>query len=114
MGLLRKGSAFSIVPHEAQARGFRWTNSVPRLWIWTVTLQLNSLWLIVLCLILGFGFAFAAWERPSAMAVLLRPDPGGCTKTPLLRGRHRVAAGGHGEWHVEVTSMAGRRLAPPL
>lgn len=75
----------------------------------------------VSCLILGCVFAFVAWECPSAMAVLLRPDPGGCTKTPLLWGRHCTAAGGHGEWSVEVppwsvvsTSIAGRAPAPPL
>lgn len=43
MGLLRKESAFSIVPHEARARGFWWTNSVTRVWLWPVTLQLNPL-----------------------------------------------------------------------
>lgn len=79
-----------------------------------MTLQLNSLWLIVLCLILGFGFAFAAWECPSTMAVLLRPDPGGCAKTPLLWRRHCVAAGGHGEWHMEGTSTDGRARASPV
>lgn len=79
-----------------------------------MTLRLKSLWLIVLCLILGFVFAFPAWECPSAVAVLLRPDPGGCTKTPLLRGRHRVAAGGHGEWHMAGASTARRACAPPV
>lgn len=74
-------------------------------------LQLNSLWLFVLCVILSFVFAFAAWECPSAVAVLLRPDPGGCPKTPLLWGGHRVAAGGHGEHHTEGTSVAGRARA---
>lgn len=48
------------------------------------------------------------------MAVLLRPDPGGCTKTPLLWGRHCTAAGGHGEWSVEGISMAGRAPATHL
>lgn len=64
--------------------------------------------LFTLCLMLAFALAFAAWECPSALAVLLRPDPGGCTKTPLLWGGHRVAAGGHGEWHVAGSSVAGR------
>jgi len=45
------------------------------------------------------------------MAVLLRPDPGGRAKTSLLWGRHCVAAGGHGEWHVGGTSVAGRARA---
>lgn len=109
-GLVAKGECFrrwcwqpSTVPQEARAKGFLWTSNVTRLWLWMVTLQLNSLGFFVSCLILRFVFAFVAWECPSAMAVLLRPDPGGCTKTPLLWGRHRIAAGGHGEWSVEGT-----------
>lgn len=78
-----------------------------------MTLWLNSLWLIVLCLILGLVYV-AAWECPSAMAVLLRPDPCGCAKTPLLWGRHCAAAGGHGEWRMEGASPAGRARVPPV